>query len=283
MPAMGGAEQGAAAPPRPARAPEGKQVPPSRKRPGGRRAETLGRAPLSSALACAPRGRARASLVCGVESPRPPGSASARPALAKVVEALEIPRRLGAFRFRPRAELAMAAGERSVSSDLRFTQSRCPLVLLLLPLLLLPARPALGNEGAAAGSCRCEKYHTEPELVRRFPDRLVSWERCGRLTRFTFPKKLVCGWADAPWVVRLIARMEDKREFSPKGWGGAGNSRPPALQRHLRGASLPALAAKLITKLQNRHSLPPCLPPLSLSLIHPPTQSAPEGLWEVYK
>ncbi|XP_013930699.1 PREDICTED: C-X-C motif chemokine 16 [Thamnophis sirtalis] len=125
----------------------------------------------------------------------------------------------------------MAAGERSVSSDLRFTQSRCPLVLLLLPLVLLPARPASGNEGAAAGSCRCDKYHTEPELVRRFPDRLVSWERCGRLIRFSFPKKLVCGWADEPWVLRLIARMEDKRRGSAQVGSSESGAQPGPTSR----------------------------------------------------
>lgn len=105
----------------------------------------------------------------------------------------------------------MAAGERSGGSDRRFAQRRSPL-LLLLPLLLLPVRPgeaprrrsreprvggrrprslltaalssaALGNEGAASGSCQCEKFSTEPALVRRFPDRLVGWERCRGLIR----------------------------------------------------------------------------------------------------
>lgn len=104
----------------------------------------------------------------------------------------------------------MAAGERSGGSDRRFAQRRSPL-LLLLP-LLLPVRPgeaprrrsreprvggrrprslltaalssaAVGNEGGAAGSCQCEKFSTEPALVRRFPDRLVAWERCRGLIR----------------------------------------------------------------------------------------------------
>ncbi|KAM3820784.1 uncharacterized protein M6D78_016916 isoform 6-T6 [Vipera latastei] len=110
----------------------------------------------------------------------------------------------------------MAAGERRGGSDSRLTFAlrRSPLVLLLA--LLLPARPALGNEGAAAGSCRCVKYRAEPPLVKLFPHRLVRWERCRDQIRFVFPKNMVCGLDGAPWVLGLIALQGEKRKGAAK-------------------------------------------------------------------
>ncbi|XP_007443598.1 C-X-C motif chemokine 16 [Python bivittatus] len=83
-----------------------------------------------------------------------------------------------------------------------------------LPFLPVPSRKGstLGNEGGAAGSCQCERYSVEPPLVKRFPDRLVAWEPCLGLVRFTFPQKRVCGLADAPWVLRFTSLKRDQRK-----------------------------------------------------------------------
>ncbi|XP_063157883.1 C-X-C motif chemokine 16 [Candoia aspera] len=104
-----------------------------------------------------------------------------------------------------------AAGACCGGSGLGLGRPRSQLVLPLL-LLLLPPQPALGNEGGAAGSCQCERHREEPLLVTRFPDRLVAWEPCRGLVRFTFPKKRVCGLADDPWVLRLISWKRNKRK-----------------------------------------------------------------------
>ncbi|XP_039180828.1 C-X-C motif chemokine 16 [Crotalus tigris] len=217
---MGRPEPGAAAAPlRPVPGPGADPLLPPRERAGaalgqagrrgGQRPETLGSP------------RSPPHLLVRQEAGHPPPPL----APAAVPEALESPARLP----RPPGRLSLsvsgregpggmaaaaaAAGERRGGSGSRLTLAprRSPLVLLLL-LLLLPARPALGNEGGTAGSCRCERYRDEPPLVKRFADRLMAWEPCRGLIRFTFPQKQVCGLDDAPWVLRLISLQAEKRK-----------------------------------------------------------------------
>ncbi|XP_034286712.1 C-X-C motif chemokine 16 isoform X2 [Pantherophis guttatus] len=188
------------------------------------------------------------------------------------------------FAFGRGGGLAMAAGERSGGSDRRFAQRRSPLLLLLLLPLLLPVRPALGNEGGASGSCRCEKFSTEPALVRRFPDRLVTWERCRGLIRFIFPKNLVCGLDDAPWVLRLISRKRDMREGSAKVSSSERSSQPSPSSR----APLQPLSSMGSTPVVPMETLPsqlvPRETPLSQrlpALTHTTAVPALESVWSV--
>ncbi|XP_048374131.1 C-X-C motif chemokine 16 [Sphaerodactylus townsendi] len=90
-------------------------------------------------------------------------------------------------------------------------RDRRPLPFLLL-LLLVVSGPARGNEGGAAGSCRCSREDTAPSLVRKFIDRLVSCDSCQDLFRFHFPRRKVCGLKDAPWAI------EFRNAHCPKGY-----------------------------------------------------------------
>ncbi|XP_077170922.1 C-X-C motif chemokine 16 [Paroedura picta] len=79
-------------------------------------------------------------------------------------------------------------------------RDRRPLPFHLLLLLLLPLPgPARGNEGGAAGSCRCRRVASRP----RFLDRLESCDTCQGFVRFIFPKRRECGLKEAEWVRQL--------------------------------------------------------------------------------
>ncbi|XP_070584178.1 C-X-C motif chemokine 16 [Erythrolamprus reginae] len=140
------------------------------------------------------------------------------------------------------------AGERSEGSGL-------PLVLLLVS-LLLGAQPAQGNVGAAAGNCRCERHRNEPPLVRRFPDRLVAWERCQHLVRFTFPKNPVCGLDQAPWVLQLIAQGRGLPRSGPETQPSP-TSRAPLLQPSSSVGATPVVPMETLPSRQVLSQTPP--------------------------
>ncbi|KAJ6654865.1 hypothetical protein lerEdw1_006336 [Lerista edwardsae] len=99
---------------------------------------------------------------------------------------------------------------------------------------LLCSSTALGNEGAAAGSCRCRREDEEPPILRDFPERLQSCQTCpGHVFRFRFPRTAVCGHQTKAWALRFWhASCNQTRVRLPDDDGsrpamGAEGSRPP--------------------------------------------------------
>ncbi|XP_062993316.1 uncharacterized protein LOC134406018 [Elgaria multicarinata webbii] len=128
----------------------------------------------------------------------------------------------------PESPAAAAAASSSCAvqaagASFTFADGRLPTMTptLLLLALLLP-RPALGNVGGTAGSCECVKHKEAPEIVKRFPERLQTWEICRDFVRFTFKQQKVCGLIGVEWVVNLQKTHPAKR----KGGGHAPTPTP---------------------------------------------------------
>ncbi|XP_054849514.1 C-X-C motif chemokine 16 isoform X2 [Eublepharis macularius] len=142
-----------------------------------------------------------------------------------------------------------------------------PAPLLLLLLALLPAGPARGNEGGAAGSCRCEGHRSPPQLLTRFASKLQACDTCGDLARFSFPSKAVCGLKEAQWVI------EFRNAHCPEG----GREGRAAGADASRGFRLPAPTSQMAIAAQTFPSSAPTIPEKSTEMpqtAHPPTDVA---------
>ncbi|CAI5791703.1 Hypothetical predicted protein [Podarcis lilfordi] len=85
-----------------------------------------------------------------------------------------------------------------------------------LPVLLafLLAGPALGNEGAAAGTCgSCQKHSKKQGKLSKYPGRMKNWETCMDLVKFTFPQgDCYLGLKSSDWVQALMKEFPEKEK-----------------------------------------------------------------------
>ncbi|XP_028559821.2 uncharacterized protein LOC114582737 [Podarcis muralis] len=85
-----------------------------------------------------------------------------------------------------------------------------------LPVLLafLLAGPALGNEGAAAGTCgSCQKHSEKQGKLSKYPQRMKNWETCMDLVKFTFPQgDCYLGLKSSDWVQALMKEFPEKEK-----------------------------------------------------------------------
>nr|XP_028559821.1 C-X-C motif chemokine 16-like [Podarcis muralis] len=81
-------------------------------------------------------------------------------------------------------------------------------------LALLLAGPALGNEGAAAGTCgSCQKHSEKQGKLSKYPQRMKNWETCMDLVKFTFPQgDCYLGLKSSDWVQALMKEFPEKEK-----------------------------------------------------------------------
>ncbi|XP_061447065.1 C-X-C motif chemokine 16-like [Rhineura floridana] len=122
-------------------------------------------------------------------------------------------------------------GLRAPTTSGRFSTKPRRIPLLLPPslLVLLLAGQALGNEGGAAGACKCTRYIEQPWVLKEHPQRIQTWEPCMSLIKFTLRHQNICSLQDVDWVTALMKKYPGKRKGA--GRPDAGMGRPTSTSR----------------------------------------------------
>ncbi|XP_053115514.1 serine/threonine-protein kinase PknH-like [Hemicordylus capensis] len=111
----------------------------------------------------------------------------------------------------------------TASRGLRFALLRLSLVALLLL-----RHPALANVGSSAGSCKCSRRRSEPQIAL---SKLQACEACNNdLIKFTFPGGRLCGFKGDAWVTRWLSYCSREAAAPPTQAGvivGAGAVKGP--------------------------------------------------------